>query len=182
MYNPHGIKLLTTLRVGISDLQEHKFRHNFQHSLDPFFNCGRHIETTISFFLRCSNYSNKRKTIFEKKNNINCSLLNKNDSNILETLPFGSNSLNNEENGWIIQSTIEYLIATERLIFPLLWIHLSNSPLFLKSLIDSGSPYVILFSCLIVQYIDTYIYIYIYIYTYIYMYYIYIYLYIYMYI
>ena len=156
-------------------MQEHKFRHNFQHSLDPFFNCGRHIETTISFFLRCSNYSNKRKTIFEKKN-INRSLLNKNDSNILKTLPFESNSLNNKENGWIIQSTIEYFITTERLIFPLLWIHLSNSPLFLKSLIDSGSPYVILFSCLIVQYIDTYIYIYIYIYI------LYIYLYIYIYI
>ena len=54
VHNPHGIKLLTRLRVGLSHLREHKFRHNFQDSLDPFCNCGRHIETTIHFFLHCS--------------------------------------------------------------------------------------------------------------------------------
>ena len=53
LHNPHGIKLPTILRVGLSHLREHKFRHNFQHSLDPFCNCGRHIETTIYFFLHC---------------------------------------------------------------------------------------------------------------------------------
>ena len=43
--------------------QESKFRHNFQDSLDPFCNCAWHIETTIHFFLHCSNYSNQRKTV-----------------------------------------------------------------------------------------------------------------------
>ena len=33
VHNPHGIKLLTRLRVGLSHLREHKFRHNFQDSL-----------------------------------------------------------------------------------------------------------------------------------------------------
>ena len=60
------IKLLTRLQVGLSHLHEHKFRHNFQDSLDPFCNCSRHIETTIHFFLHCSNYLNQRKTLFEK--------------------------------------------------------------------------------------------------------------------
>ena len=53
--NPHGIKLLTRLRVELSHLREHKFRHNFQDPPDPFCNCGRHIETTIHFFLHCLN-------------------------------------------------------------------------------------------------------------------------------
>ena len=52
---------------------------------------------------------------------------------------------------------------------PLLWIHLSKSPLFLKSLIDSGSPHVRLFRVFFL-YIHTYIHIYIYIYIYIYTY------------
>ena len=86
-HNPHGIKLLTRLQVGLSHLREHKFRHNFQDSLDPFCNCGRHIETTIHFILHCSNYSNQRKTLFEKTINIKRSLLNQNDSIIVET-PF----------------------------------------------------------------------------------------------
>ena len=62
VHDPHGIKLLTRLRVGLSHLHEHKFRHNFQDSLDPFCNCSQHIETTIHFFLHWSNYSNQRKT------------------------------------------------------------------------------------------------------------------------
>ena len=53
VHTPHGIKLLTRLRVRLSHLREHEFRHNFQDSLDPFCNCGWHIETTIHFFLHC---------------------------------------------------------------------------------------------------------------------------------
>ena len=87
VHNPRGIKLLTRLRVGLSHLREHKFRHNFQGSLDPFCNCGRHIETTVHFFLHCSNYSNQRKTLFEKIINMKRSLLNQNDSIIVETSP-----------------------------------------------------------------------------------------------
>ena len=59
VHNPHGIKLLTRLRVGLSHLREHRFRHNFQDYLDPFCNCSWHIETTIHFFLHCSIYSNQ---------------------------------------------------------------------------------------------------------------------------
>ena len=156
----HGIKLLTGLRVELSHLREHKFRHNFQDSLDQFCSCGRHNETTIHFFLHCSNYSNQRKTLFGKIGNIKRSLLNQNDSIIVENLLFGSTGLNDEENACIIESTIEYVITTERFITPLLWIFLSKSPLFLRSLIDCGSPYVILFSCLVVQFFFIYVYIY----------------------
>ena len=108
MHNTLGIKLVTRLWVGLSHLREHKLRHNFQDSLDPFCNSDRHLETTIHFFLHCSIYSNQRKTVFEKISNINRSLLNQNDSIIVETLFFGSNGLNGEKNAWIIESTIEY--------------------------------------------------------------------------
>ena len=64
VHNPHGIKLLTRLRVGLSHLREHKFRQNFQDFLDPFCNCSQHVEITIHFFLHCSNYSNQRKILF----------------------------------------------------------------------------------------------------------------------
>ena len=117
---PHGIKLLTRLRFGLSHLREHKFEHNFQDFLDPFCNFGRHIETSIHFFLYCSNYSNQRKTLFEKISNMKRSLLNQSNSIMVETLLFGSTGLNEEENACIIESTIEYIITTERFITPLL--------------------------------------------------------------
>ena len=77
---------------------------------------------------------------------------------IVESPLFGMTGLNNGENAWIIESTMEYVRTTERFITSLFWIHLSKSPLFLKFLINSGSPYVILFSCLVAQF---FIYVYI---------------------
>ena len=69
VHNHHGIKLLTRLRNGLSHFGEHKFRYNFQDSLDPFCICRLYIETTIHFFLRCLNDSNQRKTPSEKITN-----------------------------------------------------------------------------------------------------------------
>ena len=45
-HNPKGIKLFTGLRVGLSHLCEHKFKHSFQDTLKPICNCGKDIETT----------------------------------------------------------------------------------------------------------------------------------------
>ena len=35
IHNPMGIKYLTRLRLGFSHLKEHKFKPNFQDSVDP---------------------------------------------------------------------------------------------------------------------------------------------------
>ena len=129
---------------------------NFQDSLDPFCHSSQHIETTIHFFLHCLNYSNQKKFLFEKISNIKCSLLNQNDSVIVETLLFKLIGFSDKENAWIIESTIKCIITTERFITPLLWINLSKSPLLLKSLINSWSPYVILFCCVVVQFFYMY--------------------------
>ena len=47
--NPYGLKLLTKLRLGLSHLRNHKFRHNFQDCINPIFVCGREMETTTPF-------------------------------------------------------------------------------------------------------------------------------------
>ena len=36
IHDPVDVKYLTRLRLGLSHLNEHKFRHNFQECLDPF--------------------------------------------------------------------------------------------------------------------------------------------------
>ena len=43
---PYGIKLLTRLRLGLSHLRDHKFRHYFQDTLNPLCDCGNDTETT----------------------------------------------------------------------------------------------------------------------------------------
>ena len=43
IYNPYGIKLLTRLRLGLSHLNEHKFKHGFNDTINPICICGGDI-------------------------------------------------------------------------------------------------------------------------------------------
>ena len=62
----------------------------------------------------------KEKLFLKKLVTSNVLYSTKNDSIIVETLLSGSNRLNDEENACIIESTIEYIINTERFVRPLL--------------------------------------------------------------
>ena len=50
IYNPLRVKYLTRLRIRFSHLKEHKFKHNFQESIDPMCSSSNGAETTIHFF------------------------------------------------------------------------------------------------------------------------------------
>ena len=76
-HNPKGIELLTRLRIGLSHLQEHKFKHGFLDSLNPICTCGQNIETSTHFLLHCSNYSNERLTFLNIIRNIDRNILRK---------------------------------------------------------------------------------------------------------
>ena len=53
VFNPFEIKFLTRLRLGLSHLNEHKFKPNFQNCLNPLCSCCLEVESTIHFFLHC---------------------------------------------------------------------------------------------------------------------------------
>ena len=56
-HNPRRIKLLSRLRLGLSHLREHNFKHRSQDSLNSFFNCEKsEVETSSHYLLHCSNY------------------------------------------------------------------------------------------------------------------------------
>ena len=67
IHHSKGLKLLTRLRLGLSHLREHKFRHNFNDTIDPFCLCGTNsFETSEHFFLHCPMpvYASNSLTIF----------------------------------------------------------------------------------------------------------------------
>ena len=78
-HNPKGIKLLTTLRLGLSHLREYKFKHGFLDSLNSICSCGQNIETSTHFLLYSSNYSNERLTFLNIIRNIERNILDRND-------------------------------------------------------------------------------------------------------
>ena len=116
--NPNGLKLITRLRLGLSHLRFHKFKHSFQDTLNPICNCGT-VETTIHYLLLCPNYSNERLTLFNKLQSIDESILSKDNSNISKVLLFADNSFNDAKNTSVLTASIEYIISTKRFDAPL---------------------------------------------------------------
>ena len=119
IHNPLEIKLLTRLRLGLSHLHEHKFRHCFQGTLNPLWECGKDIESTMHFFLHCTNFLIPRQTLFQKIRNIDDSILSQSETQLTQTLLYGNQNYHSSINKLIIISTIEYLISTERFKYSL---------------------------------------------------------------
>ena len=113
-YNPKGIKLLTRLRLGLSYLREHKFKHGFLDSLNPICSCGQNIETSTHFLLHCSNYASERLTFLNNIRNIDSNILSENDLKVTETLLYGDRSYNNTKNTLIMNATMDFLFASKR--------------------------------------------------------------------
>ena len=114
IHDPLGIKLLTRLRLGLSPLHEHKFRHCFQDTLNPLCEYAKDIESTTDFFLHCTNFLIPRQTLFQKIRNIDDNILSQSETQLTQTLLYGNHNYHPSINRLIINSTIDYIIATER--------------------------------------------------------------------
>ena len=113
--NNRGLFLLTRLRVGFSHLREHKFRHGFLDTLDPFCTCRTNsIETTEHFLLHCPNFSNERQTLFDNLRTVNVALFPLNLDFLCRTLLFGDSSLSDITNRDILNYVITFLCDTNR--------------------------------------------------------------------
>ena len=118
-HNPKGIKLLTRLRLGLSHLREHKFKHGFLDSLHPICSCAQNTETSTHFLLHFSNYSNERLTFLNIIRNIDSNILSKNDFRVTETILYGDSSYDDTNNTLITNATMEFLFASKRFDVPL---------------------------------------------------------------
>ena len=114
-HNCTGIKYLARLRLGLSQLHEHKFKQNYQGTLNPFCYCDLDIETNTHFFLYCFIFTNQRCTFLSTVNDIDSSLRNTNDSILTHILLFGKASLDTSANTFMLNRTMNYIISTKRL-------------------------------------------------------------------
>ena len=93
---------------------EHKFRHCFQDNLNALCEFGKDIESPINFFLHCTNFPIPRQTLFPKIKNIDDNILSQCKTQLTRTLLYGNQNYHPSINKLIINSTIEYLISTDR--------------------------------------------------------------------
>ena len=115
IHDPVGIKYLTRLRLGLSHLNEHKFRHNFQDCLNPLCSCSLEVETTNHYFLHCHYYNDIRKTLLDTVKEItNICLCDFSDETLVNLLLYGNSIYSLEENKEIIKASINFILSSQR--------------------------------------------------------------------
>ena len=93
-----GIRLITRLRVGMSHLREHKFKHNFQDCLNPICSCGLDIESTSYFLLHSPTFNDKRYTLLSTLSNTDSTFLELTESSLSQTLLYDNKLFDKEKN------------------------------------------------------------------------------------
>ena len=119
-HSPNGIKLITRLRLGLSHLRKHKFRHNFQDTLNPIHSRVDDIETQIHYLLHCPNYLDEGRTLLDSLQSTGENIHDKNDFHISELFLSGVSSYNDASNTCILNATIHYILATKIFYVPLI--------------------------------------------------------------
>ena len=120
IHDPSGVRRLTQLRLGLSPLREHRFRHNFLDTTDPMCLTNDGIETTTHFMLLCQEYAIRRTVLLDRvtsicaSHGVNCNMLN--DVELLTLLLYGNDSFSETSNKNILLATIFYINSTNRFI------------------------------------------------------------------
>ena len=81
-HNLKEIKHLTRLRLGLSNLNKHNFKNNFQDTLNLFCTCSCDIENASHFLLYCPNFLAEINTLLNKITNIDSVISNQADTTL----------------------------------------------------------------------------------------------------
>ena len=115
IYDPIGLSYLTQLRVDPSNLNLHKFQHNFRDTLNPICLTSDGIEDVEHFLLQRPSFVAQRRDILAKVAEIPHPFLNfTNLSNkaLVQLLLYGDNDLPDDPNRNILQLTLRSIYET----------------------------------------------------------------------
>ena len=102
------MKFLTRLRVGFSHLNEHRFWHNFQDSLNPLCSCSLEMEDTSDYLLHCHHFSHYSVDLMNCIKSV-CDNFESMSDNVKKDLQFDKNK--NKVN---LEATTSYIKNSER--------------------------------------------------------------------
>ena len=114
IFDPKGLKFLAGIRLCLSHLNEHKFRHNFQDYLDPPCSCSLEIEDTSHYLLHCPHFSNHCIDLMNSVKSVIINFKSMTDNRKRDILLYGDSRFDENKNKIIFQATINYLKNPER--------------------------------------------------------------------
>ncbi len=114
--NPSGLAILTQLRVGLSNLNFYKFKHNFRDSLDLLCSTNDGVEDTEHYLLLCHTYNESRINFLSSVNAISLphGFINLSNDELLKRIIYGHEQLPFDSSAKILTATIEYVQASKR--------------------------------------------------------------------
>ena len=113
VYDSLSVKLLTSLRLQFSHLNEHKFRHSFGDTINAMYACRSEVETTEHFLLQCHLHPPHRLELFENLEKVDWSFSNLNIKDKVSFLLYGSQSATSKSsNHGILKFVINFIKET----------------------------------------------------------------------
>ena len=114
IHEPVGIKYLTRLKLGLSHLNEHKFRNNSQDCLNPLCSCSLEVKKTNHYFLLCHYYNDICKTLLDTVKEITNKCLSDFSHETSVNLLYRNSIYRLEENKEVIKASINFILSSQR--------------------------------------------------------------------
>ena len=117
IHDPLGLSYLSRLRVGLSKLNFHNFKHKFKDTLNPLCPTNDGIEDTEHFLLLCPSFDVQRRDLLAEISQLLQPFVHINNlSNIILTKLslYGDKDLSDSINKSVLQLTINFIYKTGR--------------------------------------------------------------------
>ena len=114
---PIGLSLLTQLRVGLSKLNFHKFKHNFRDTINTIYPTNDGVEDTEHFLLLCLSFDDQRRDLLagiEELLRPFVQIANPSNDALTQLLLDGDKDLSYEMNRDILRLTLRFICETDR--------------------------------------------------------------------
>ena len=117
----YRIKLLTRLRVCLSHLREHEFRHNFQDTINPLCSYSLEVESTSHFFLRCQNFITPKTNLKNELCKLDFNILNPDEISLTTLLLYDDSKYENKVFKKTLLTFTNFVLSTKRFEGQLIW-------------------------------------------------------------
>ena len=114
IFDPEGLKFLTRLCVGLSHLNAHRFRHNFQVCLNPLCSCNLEIEDTTHYLLHCCHFSTQCANLMNSVKSVLQNFDFFSENNKKDLLLFGDSRFDENKNKVILEATLTFIKKSKR--------------------------------------------------------------------
>ena len=117
IHDPKGLSYLTQLRVGLSKLNFHKFKHNFRDTINPMCPTSDRIEDTEHFLLLCPSFDLQRRDLLTGIVELLrpfVQITNLSNDALMQILLYGDQYLSYDLNRNILELTLRFIHETRR--------------------------------------------------------------------